>query len=227
MVGDDADLAASALTPLRLGTPADADAAARLHASEIDEGFLAQLGSAFLTRLYRRVALSPDSFLLVAEANGTMVGFLAGSLDVAALYRRFVWHDGVPAAASSLRALVRAWPLALETLRYGQRVNTAPGPGPDAPAGGDSELLAMAVHPAWQGHGIGRRLVEGFLAEVARRGAVSARVVVGAANHRAVDLYRRAGFDALEEFELHRGTRSLRLRRSFAGAGSGEPGAAS
>ncbi len=72
---------------LRPGTEADAATAAALHAGQITEGFLTFLGPAFLRRLYRRIARSPESFLLIIDDDGTPVGFLAGSSDVAALYR--------------------------------------------------------------------------------------------------------------------------------------------
>ena len=49
---------------LRTGTVADAAAAAALHAGQISEGFLSILGPRFLTKLYRRVARTPGSFLL-------------------------------------------------------------------------------------------------------------------------------------------------------------------
>jgi ribosomal protein S18 acetylase RimI-like enzyme len=210
MVDRDADPEAASAPRVRAGTAADADAAARLHVSQIGEGFLARLGTAFLRRLYRRVAQSPDSFLLVAASDDDVVGFVAGSVDLPALYRRFAVRDGVVAAASSVVALARAWPLALETLRYG-RARTTRSERAGARPSGSAELLAVAVDPAWQGRRVGQRLVEECLAEFARREAESVDVVVGAGNVRAVSLYRRAGFDTVEEFELHRGARSLRM----------------
>ena len=48
----------------------DAAAAAALHAGQIGEGFLTFLGPRFLRRLYRRVARTPGSFLLVVEDEG-------------------------------------------------------------------------------------------------------------------------------------------------------------
>ena len=66
---------------LRVGTEDDAAVAADLHAGQIGEGFLAILGPRFLRRLYRRVARTPDSFLLVVEATGT-----GGSLPAPAMW---------------------------------------------------------------------------------------------------------------------------------------------
>ena len=201
---------------LRLGAKPDAAAAARLHARHITEGFLSRFGPRFLTRLYRRVATSHDSFLLTAERRGLAVGFLAGSTDLRALYRRFFLRDGLPAALSTARVLVTSWPRALETLRHARR---SPGSARvpkgldhrvDAPTHGQrAELLSIAVDPASRRAGVGKLLVEGFQSEARRRGAVRAHVVVGSRNRSAVALYERAGFTAVEEFELHPGVESL------------------
>jgi len=188
---------------LRTGDDGDAAAAAGLHVGQISEGFLTFLGPRFLRRLYRRVTRTPSCFLLVVEDEGTTVGFLAGSTDVAALYRSFLWHDGVAAALTSGGRLLRSWRRVMETLRHGTG-------GSDEGA----ELLAVAVDPTARGQGAGTLLVEGFLTEVGRRRQRAAHVVVAADNERAVALYRRAGFHMVERFELHSGTESLLMRWS-------------
>jgi ribosomal protein S18 acetylase RimI-like enzyme len=193
---------------IRLGAASDAEAAARLHAGLITEGFLARLGPRFLRHLYVCVARGPDSFLLIADAEaGTSVaGFLAGALDLRALYRRFAWRHGPAAALSSLPRLLGALPRVWETLRHGAG---APGPDDD----GAAELLSIAVDPRWRGRHVGALLVDGFLGELDRRGVEDAQVVVGADNGPAVALYERAGFRPARTFELHRGTPSLVMRR--------------
>lgn len=184
---------------VRTGGADDAPAAARLHATRIADGFLSFLGEPFLTRLYRRITGTPGSFLVVAEAGGTVVGFIAGSADVRGLYRSFLVRDGVAAALSAAPRLVRGWRRVLETLRHGG----------GAGAGRGTELLAVAVHPGYEGRGIGARLVAAFLERAVAGGASAAYVVVAASNAGAVGLYRRNGFEADTEFELHAGTRSL------------------
>jgi ribosomal protein S18 acetylase RimI-like enzyme len=193
----------TASVTIRTGTGADAAAAARLHAGQISEGFLASLGTGFLTRLYRRVACSDGSFLLVADENGDQIGFLAGTLDVGKLYKKFLLRDGAFAALAAAPQLLRAWPRALETLRHGGR---------EEPAKGSAELLAIAVDPGRRGNRIGARLVERFLDEVRLGGARTAHVVVGAGNSPAIALYERSGFEAAETFELHPGTKSVLMR---------------
>jgi ribosomal protein S18 acetylase RimI-like enzyme len=201
---------------VRAGRGSDAPVAASLHADQIAGGFLSFLGVGFLTRLYRRISRSPHAFLLVAEAEGRVVGFVAGSGDVRGLYRSFLWHDGVVAALSVAPRLVRRWRLALETLRHGSADGGGQGEG--------VELLAIAVEPGHQGAGIGGGLVGAFLDQVEQGRDRAAYVVVASDNAGAIGLYRRAGFAVDQEFELHSGSSSLLMQwhRSEPAAGAGD-----
>ena len=60
---------------------------------------------------------------------------------------------------------------------------------------GEAELLTLAVDPAHRRQGAGCRLVAGFEAEAARRGADTAFLEVAASNAPARALYRAAGWD--------------------------------
>lgn len=59
---------------------------------------------------------------------------------------------------------------------------------------GEAELLTLAVDPLARRQGTGRRLVQGFLAEAARRGAESAFLEVAFGNAAARALYAAQGF---------------------------------
>ena len=194
---------------LRLGDPGDARLVARWHVALIPDGFLSSLGERLLRRLYGRVVRSPGSFLVVAEGESAPVGFVAGSVALGRLYRDFALRDGVPALAGTAPQLVAHLPRALETLRHG-RAQTGTE---EESSGRCGELLAIAVDPAFQGRGVGRMLVDGFVHQLARRGVDRARVVVGAGNHAAIALYEQAGFRSEQTFELHRGTDSLLMTR--------------
>ena len=184
---------------LRRGELRDAPGAASMHAQLIADGFLSSLGPAFLRRLYRRIIRTDGSFLLVAESDGTVIGFVAGSEAVGTLYRSFFWRDGVVATLSAPLQLITALPRVLETLRHGRGAARAEG----------GELLAIAVDPNWRQRHVGRQLVEGFLRELEQRGAHAARVVVGSGNAAAIAMYRQAGFTPARTFEMHRGTESV------------------
>lgn len=59
---------------------------------------------------------------------------------------------------------------------------------------GEAEILSLAVRPALQGRGIGRRLVERALEEIDARGAPRLLLEVAVSNEPALRLYRRLGF---------------------------------
>ena len=111
------------------------------------------------------------------------VGFLAGSTDVAGLYRSFFLRDGAAAVITCGGRLVRSWRRVMETLRHGTGVS-ADG----------AELLAVAVDPAVRRRGAGSLLVDGFLTEMRARRQDAAHVVVAADNDTAIALYTKAGF---------------------------------
>ena len=117
------------------------------------KGFLTILGPSFLRRLYRRVARTPGSFLLVVEDGTDTVGFLAGSTDVSGLYRSFVLRDGVCRCVRLRRPAASL--LAPGAWRPFATARAAPPTG--------AELLAVAVDPAVRGRGAGTLLVDGFL----------------------------------------------------------------
>ncbi len=191
------------MTEIRTATEADAGAAAALHASEISEGFLPSLGRPFLTRLYRRIVRSPESFLLVAHDGESIVGFVAGTERVRDLYRSFLLRDGALATLAALPRVARSWRRVLETLRYPS------GPGDDGALRLPSaELLAIAVAPVARGHGAGRQLVTALTSEFERRGVAAVRVVVGDDNAAAISLYEHCGFTTVARIEVHRGTPS-------------------
>jgi len=59
---------------------------------------------------------------------------------------------------------------------------------------GEAELLTLAVAPEARRRGVGRRLVQGFLAQAAQGCAQEAFLEVAADNRAALALYAAAGF---------------------------------
>ena len=186
---------------IRRGIARDGAAAARLHVTEISEGFLSGLGAGFLTPLYRRIAVHPGSFLLVADEGDGVIGFAAATEDLGQLYRSFLLHDGLVAVARSAPRLARSWRQVVETLRY----PAADGPLPRA------ELVSVAVDHRKRGRGLGRALVDAATEELSRRGVTAARVVAGAGNGAALGLYQACGFRPHGTVELHHGRESTML----------------
>ena len=210
---------------VRPGTGDDAAVVARMHTAHISTGFLSMLGPRLLTRLYRRVTRADGCFLVVTEFDGKPVGFVAGSMDTRRLLRRFVVLDGPAVVVTTGWSFLRHWRQTLETLSQARSGQATPEAATDV----EAELLSVAVDDGFRGAGVGSALTRAFLDEAARRGAGSARVVVGAANHEAIRMYGRCGFATVGHFEHHRGTASVLLRSPLVpspAAETGEPGMA-
>jgi len=208
--------------PLRVrpGTVSDAQVAAVLHAETITEGFLPTLGLPFLALLYRRIAIEPTTFLVVADdaspggnrhpaadqPQPTVLGMAAGAEEVRTLYRSFLLHDGLRALAVAGPGLRGSWRRMAETLRYPAAEGA--GAGVSLPP---AELLSVAVAAQARGRGVGRALVQATLAEFGRRRTPSVRVVAGSENRAALRLYRSTGFRPARRISVHAGTSSEAL----------------
>jgi ribosomal protein S18 acetylase RimI-like enzyme len=180
-------------TEVRQATVADAARLAELHSSRISEGFLTSLGPRFLTRLYRRVALSPKAFAVVVSDNGRIVAFAAASTDVSRFYKDFIVHDGVIAGLGSAPRVVRSVPRILETLRYPALTSTLP----------KAEILSVATDESVGGQGFGSIALTHATRELERLGCRAAKVVAGAENDPALRLYHRNGFASHTEISVH------------------------
>ena len=191
---------------VRLGTEADAAPAARLHSSELPEGFLVTLGTPFLVRLYTRVVRFRGSFLLVMGAESEIEGFVAVAERTGDLYREFLRRNGLAAGAAALPAVLRAPRRTWETFRYGMG-----GDETGAAELPEAEILAVAVAPHARGRGVGRTLVTGAVEELARRGVGEVRVVTASSNAPALAMYAAAGFTPRATTEVHAGVEQVVL----------------
>jgi ribosomal protein S18 acetylase RimI-like enzyme len=177
--------------------PATWGALAKLHASEIQGGFLTSLGTPVLARLYRAISRSPHAFVFVAEDAGQTVGFLCASTDTKRVYRRVVltvWPTLLPVLARKLvrwSTVRRCW----ETLRY-------PGETADPNLPG-AEILNFCVDGARQGRGIGRALFAAMQREYWRRGIRRIRIVTGAGQQSAIRFYDKMGAQPAGRLEVH------------------------
>lgn len=186
-----------ALRPARRG---DEAALARLHREGLPEAFLPALGDRFLRLLYRAMAEDPESVVLVAEAEGGIVGFACGVASVRGFYRRFFRRRALQAGLAAAPRLLRpdVARRALETARYPARADGLP----------DAELLAIAVDRAWRRQGLGERLARGVVEGLGQLGASELKVVVGADNQAANRFYARVGFRPAGQVWVHDGRAS-------------------
>ncbi len=185
---------------LRTAHPADAGSLALLHREGLPDAFLPALGDRFLRRLYRAFARDRESVVVVAEADGEVVGFAAGVVSMRRFRRRFYLRHGVPALAAAAPRLARAGVArgARETASLGSAGGRLP----------DSQLASVAVALGWTRQGVGRALVDEAVVRLWQRGAREVAVVAGAGNEQASRLYSGAGFRRAGSVAVHGGEQS-------------------
>jgi GNAT superfamily N-acetyltransferase len=177
--------------------PATWGALARLHATEIQGGFLTSLGLPVLERLYRAISRSPHAFLLVADDGGGIMAFLCASTNTSRVYRHVLltaWPTLLPVLARKLlrwSTVRRCW----ETLRYPGEAS-----GPDLPG---AEILNFCVEGSRQGQGIGRALFTAMQEEYRRRGIRRIRIVTGAGQESAIRFYDKMGAKLVGRLQVH------------------------
>jgi GNAT superfamily N-acetyltransferase len=194
-VRDGAAIAIERLGP-QSGTETFADCA-RLHARLIHHGALPLLGEPFIAELYRGLAGARRSGVWRATRDGRTVGFLAGCADMRragleVLLRRGPWLAALAARRLADRDVRRK---AVAVVRYLRGGSDAPG----EPA----ELLAIAVDPAVQRSGAGRRLVMCFEAQLRMWGVAEYAVTTNRVEAGSNAFYRRLGFEEAGVVEHH------------------------
>ncbi|WP_369666733.1 GNAT family N-acetyltransferase [Thioalkalicoccus limnaeus] len=180
-------------------------AVARLHAENIDQGFLPILGQDFLALLYQAIDESPDSALILAEEEGQVCGFIAGALDLKPVYRGLLrrWPALFLSLAPSLLIPTRLWRI-IEIVRYSRKA----GKGEAVESLPAAELLSVAVAPSCRGRGHAEALYIELARFFIERDQEAFKIVVGSELEHAHRFYRRMGAEPRAEIAVHGGTPS-------------------
>src|SRR5271157_4343133 len=191
------------ITMIRL-SKGDARAIARLHAESITTGFLSTLGNNFLIRLYRDMARTPGSVVLVARnEENSIIGFAAGTVDTGKMYKRILLRCGW---LYCIMLLPRAFDpdvlkKIIETMLYSRlpfKKNTSNIVMPVR-----AELLSIVVDGNNRGKNIGRQLISA-LETFFRVHAVGVyKVVTLSTDNSANAFYGRCGFALSTRFTHH------------------------
>lgn len=186
--------------------PADAAAVARLHAETITTGFLSNFGGRFLRQLYLGIASDEGSRVFVVGEPGTVLGFLAYSRDVSAMYRRVLRRRFFQLAFASLPRSLN--PLLIkesfDTLRYPAKQTAQKLP--------PAEILSTGVSAAARGTGIGRLLVEAAVEQARADGQRQLKVLAGAGLEGANRFYSACGFEKTAELIQHGDTLNVYVK---------------
>ncbi|MTV27608.1 GNAT family N-acetyltransferase [Nitriliruptoraceae bacterium ZYF776] len=216
-----------AVVAIEAATVTDFRRTSELHHRYLAAGIFPRMGVRFLRCYHETFAASPYGKALVARHDGELVGFLLGTVDNAAHYRWVVKERGMALARSGATALLCrphvAWSFATTRLdrylrglqRHLSQPATACGPAPPGGDDGASSPLAILTHivttDAVRGRGVGRQLVEAFLAQARARGAEEARLIT-ASGGPAAAFYAGLGWAAVADRCARDGSRVREYR---------------
>lgn len=178
----------------------DLPVVARLHVAAFPESVLGQLGTEAVRRNYQWQLHGPhDVTALVAELDGQPVGFLFGGVFRGSTIG-FVKSQKFFLAGRVLRhPKVLLGRLGWDRISLGLRLLASrwstPAPEvPEAVPRSSFGVLAIAVDPAAQGHGVGRALMHAAEDAARTRGFTGLHLSVHPSNGGAVEFYERLGW---------------------------------
>ena len=201
-MNDHLDRIARGLTRLvRQATAEDLPGIVTIHQKAFSNFFLTRLGNEFLRRYYALVLHYRAGIVLVSERCGVLEGFVCGFVEPPEFYR-LMWRNKRTFALPALSALVRHPSLASGMLYGVQRVQTSASKGPAR----SCELSSIAVAPEAGGNGLGRALVQAFVAWASSMDAQCVYLTTDAdGNEPANALYRQVGFQHTQRFLQRKG----------------------
>jgi ribosomal protein S18 acetylase RimI-like enzyme len=190
----------------------DLDAIVGVHLRAFRGFFLTALGRRFVFELYRGFLRDVDGRLLIAEAEGRIAGFAAGTVAPGRFFRRLLasrWFAfGLAAAGAMIRRPHTVLPRLLTALRYDGE------PPVGLPAAG--LLSAIAVEPHLSGIGIGGMLLSAFCDEASRHGLRFVYLTTDRDDNVASNLfYQRHGFETESHIRRRNGRVLLRYVRAL------------
>jgi ribosomal protein S18 acetylase RimI-like enzyme len=147
-----------------------------IHVDLIRKGVLEALGPEFVAAVYRELTRDKGLLLYVVFREAKLVGFLAGSTNVIRSLRAMGAAGGLRIAA---RAFVQLWRPRLfkQVLQSAAYFFHRPKTGAtrasaDGSVRDHAELLAIAVAPEMQGHGVGKSLINAFEDDLQKAGNI-------------------------------------------------------
>jgi ribosomal protein S18 acetylase RimI-like enzyme len=172
-----------------------------IHQKAFSQFFLTKMGTAFLHRYYGLVLDYRAGIVLVNERRGTLNGFACGFVDPSEFYQ-LMWCSRRYFMMPALCALLHHPSLAVNILNGVKRIQTSASQA----TARSCELSSIAVAPDAGSNGLGRNLVQAFLAQAWSMDAQYVYLTTDAnSNEQANALYRRSGFQQTRCFLQRKG----------------------
>lgn len=162
---------------------------ANLHSRAFPDFFLTQLGEPFLRTLYKGYLDDPDSGIIVAEENRSLLGFIAYSNDYPGFYKRLIKDRIVQFAWCSLLAVLRHPTFIKRILSAFKKSESVQKTEKYV------ELASICVNPFIEGRGIGSGLINHLKSKVNFNEFAYINLETDAVNNeRAIGFYEKNGF---------------------------------
>ena len=182
-----------------------------VHMRSFQTFFLTFLGPAFLREFYASFVVDEEGIGVVAmNDTGALVGIAVGSVRPEGYFKRLLRRRWWAFCKASLWAALRRPSIIPRLFRAMFYRGEAP-PGPPR-----SLLSSIAVEPSQQRGGVGRALVEAWVAEAGRRGSKGCFLTTDAEGNDAVNaFYQRLGWTLETSYETPEGRRMNRYVLDF------------
>ena len=200
------------------------DDLARIHQESFDGFFLSFMGKSFLKNMYRSYIEHEDSGILVALTEGEVVGLLAYSYDMDALYKFMAKRHTVAFAMSIIPALIKKPKIVAKKIRrfFAKSEVSAAEVTTDETITNELsdvnynnlkkkilKLSSLCVLPSYQRRGIGAKLTKSFIDAKVKADYSVSLDTDEANNDEVLNFYKHNGFIEKRHFETPDGRKMI------------------
>jgi GNAT superfamily N-acetyltransferase len=186
-------------TQIQIMQTGDINGVVSVHLASFQGFFLTFLGRRFLSELYHSIIMDPAGIAFVYKEN-TIHGFVAGTSQPAGFYRRLLRHRLLRFGWAALMPILNR-PVIIPRLLRAINMPSQAEKGEKC-----GILMSIAVDPAYQGKGVGKKLVSAFLEETHRWGLEYVDLTTDAVNNKSANsFYQSIGFKLVRTFNTPEG----------------------
>lgn len=183
------------------------DKIAEIHLKTFEDFFLTFMGRGFLRQMYRSYCDHNKSGIIVAIENERVVGFLAYSEDLSALYKHMLKSRLIPFAWYSMGAFFR------KPATFMRIVRAFLKPSESRRSEAYVELASIGVDPEAKGKGVGSLLINALKKRTDFDKFEYITLETDAVDNDAANrFYVKNGFEATRQFQTHEGRSMIEYR---------------